>query len=401
VETVSDTVSTHHSPVPRLDLYEHAAREIPVGETRTFGELAAMAGSPAGARAAGRAMRGAGRGVPWHRVVAADGALDRARGEEQLRRLRREGARARSGEYAGAWARRRGLRFVASYRDRRLLAPDDPLVERRDATRLEGFASEASALARGFTPGGRAPARTVDLPSRPAGGAAADPEALALRLARLDWGALERGLLADGVAVAPRLLGPADCRALLAAGSDARRFDRTVHMETKGYGIGSYRYWKEPLPEPARTLRSELYPRLLPMAEGLEPEAAPFPPTLSGWHALCRTAGQERPSSILISYLAGGLNHPHQDAYGPRCFPVQALIVLSRRGTDFTGGDFALWTERGSGPLAARDVAADRGDLVLFAARRLGPGGPRTMHGMRLLERGRRDALGLVWHLAR
>ena len=54
-----------------------ACRTIPCGSTRTYGWLAAAAGSPAAARAAGQAMA---RNrlpivVPCHRVVASDGGL--------------------------------------------------------------------------------------------------------------------------------------------------------------------------------------------------------------------------------------------------------------------------------------------------------------------------------------
>ncbi len=55
----------------------HALAEIPFGETRTYGEIAARLGRPSAARAVGAAN---GRNpvsvvVPCHRVIGADGAL--------------------------------------------------------------------------------------------------------------------------------------------------------------------------------------------------------------------------------------------------------------------------------------------------------------------------------------
>ncbi len=52
-----------------------AAREIPFGQTRTYGEVATMAGHPGAARAAGQAMRGNPIPliIPCHRVVGATG----------------------------------------------------------------------------------------------------------------------------------------------------------------------------------------------------------------------------------------------------------------------------------------------------------------------------------------
>ena len=54
-----------------------AARTIPYGETVSYGELAAMAGHPSAARAAGNAMARCPFSpvVPCHRVIHADGSI--------------------------------------------------------------------------------------------------------------------------------------------------------------------------------------------------------------------------------------------------------------------------------------------------------------------------------------
>ncbi len=54
-----------------------ALTEIPCGETRSYAELAAMAGRPAAARAAGRAnaTNPIPLVIPCHRVIGADGSL--------------------------------------------------------------------------------------------------------------------------------------------------------------------------------------------------------------------------------------------------------------------------------------------------------------------------------------
>ena len=54
-----------------------ACRNIPYGETRTYGELAKAAGSPKAARAAGQAMRHNPMPIitPCHRVIASTGKL--------------------------------------------------------------------------------------------------------------------------------------------------------------------------------------------------------------------------------------------------------------------------------------------------------------------------------------
>jgi methylated-DNA-protein-cysteine methyltransferase-like protein len=60
------------------------------GEVATYGEIAADAGAPGAARAVGNILRGS-SGLPWWRVVAADGRLVPGAEEEQAGRLRAEG----------------------------------------------------------------------------------------------------------------------------------------------------------------------------------------------------------------------------------------------------------------------------------------------------------------------
>jgi methylated-DNA-[protein]-cysteine S-methyltransferase len=60
---------------PFLERCADALRSVPRGEVVTYGELAALAGAPGAARAAGSfcARNRLGLFVPCHRVVAADG----------------------------------------------------------------------------------------------------------------------------------------------------------------------------------------------------------------------------------------------------------------------------------------------------------------------------------------
>ncbi len=52
-------------------------KQIPRGRVMTYGQLARVLRLRGGARAAGRAMAAcpAGRGIPWHRVVGAEGRV--------------------------------------------------------------------------------------------------------------------------------------------------------------------------------------------------------------------------------------------------------------------------------------------------------------------------------------
>ncbi len=396
----------------RFNPYLEAAKQIPKGETRSFMELAAMAGRPGAARAAGRAMGQCGLRslVPWHRVVASNGTLtkDTARAVMQLRQLRREGARPRKGESIADWARRVGRSWVGNYTGRRFASASDRRLATLSPERAEGFPSEVVAQARGFVHLDGASAVPEPLPfgtgsSSPDAGVAA--QRLLRRMARLDWVAVGDSLMSFGYVHIEALLSSSDCSTILEAAADEKRFERRVDMAPKGYGVGTYYYFREPLSEPAAALRSALYERLRPFANNAGIGARePYPPTLHAFWRRCRRAGQERSSSIILCYGSGGLNHPHRDIYGKVFFPYQVLVVLSQRGRDFDGGEFVLLDEMPNGEV--REMAVTRGDLVIFATRErfATEAGKRRKiglrHGMRLVKRGKRYGLGIVFHLA-
>ncbi len=69
-------------------------RHIPKGRVATYGDIAALAGSPRAHRAVGTVMRECrDPGLPCHRVIAAGGAIGGYGGQLQLKRelLRAEG----------------------------------------------------------------------------------------------------------------------------------------------------------------------------------------------------------------------------------------------------------------------------------------------------------------------
>jgi len=74
---------------------------IPPGFVRTYGDV-----SPGAPRFAGLILSRHGSGVPWHRVVRADGSLPK--GERQRRLLEREGV-----EFAGRRVRMASARLSA------------------------------------------------------------------------------------------------------------------------------------------------------------------------------------------------------------------------------------------------------------------------------------------------
>jgi methylated-DNA-protein-cysteine methyltransferase-like protein len=94
-------------------------RRVPSGHMVTYGQVALMLGRPRAARAVGGAMRRCPAGVPWHRVVNAQGRISRrARAAGMVTQrllLEREGITLRRGRVdlarhawdAIAWTRQR------------------------------------------------------------------------------------------------------------------------------------------------------------------------------------------------------------------------------------------------------------------------------------------------------
>jgi alkylated DNA nucleotide flippase Atl1 len=72
------------------------AESIPPGRVMSYGDIAEYVGA-AGPRQVGRVMALWGGGVPWWRVVHADGSLLAGHEREALRHYRREGTPLRTG----------------------------------------------------------------------------------------------------------------------------------------------------------------------------------------------------------------------------------------------------------------------------------------------------------------
>ena len=75
-----------------VDEVTDAIRRLRPGEVASYGEIAEEAGFPGAARAVG-ALLASSDGLPWWRVVRADGRLVAPKAEKQARLLRKEGVR--------------------------------------------------------------------------------------------------------------------------------------------------------------------------------------------------------------------------------------------------------------------------------------------------------------------
>ncbi len=229
------------------------------------------------------------------------------------------------------------------------------------------------------------------------------------RIAALDWPGIADALDQRGCATTPPLLTETECRALTEDYGDADRFRSRVVMARHGYGQGEYQYYAYPLPTLIGDLRASLYPALAAIANrwGAALGMAEFPADHAGFLARCHAAGQTRPTPLLLRYGPGDYNCLHQDLYGDLHFPLQAAILLSRPGDDFTGGEFVLTEQRPRMQSRAEVVTLGQGEAVLFATNQRPVAGTRgtyrvaMRHGVSRLRTGRRHTLGIIFHDAR
>ena len=233
---------------------------------------------------------------------------------------------------------------------------------------------------------------------------------VAARVAALDWTAIAVALDAQGCAVVGPLLEQAQCAALAARYSHDEGFRSRVVMARHGFGRGEYKYFSYPLPDIVATLRDALYPPLAQIANrwnaamGIDVR---YPERHADYIARCHQAGQGRPTPLLLQYGAGDYNCLHQDVYGELVFPLQVTVLLSRPGTDFSGGEFVLTEQRPRMQSRAEVVPLAQGETAIFPVRHRPVQGTRGIyrvnmrHGVSRIRDGRRHTLGVIFHDAK
>ena len=236
--------------------------------------------------------------------------------------------------------------------------------------------------------------------------------AVAARIAAIDWPQVAIDLDAEGHALIPGLLNAFECETLAAlyASGDAQKpplFRSRVVMARHGFGRGEYKYFSYPLPALIARLRSALYPRLAPLANrwhaamGLD---ARFPPDHEAFIARCHQAGQRRPTPLLLQYGEGDYNCLHQDLYGEQVFPLQAVLLLSRPGHDFEGGELVLTEQRPRMQSRPMVLPMQQGDMALIAVHQRPVKGVRGFyrvqlrHGVSRIRGGKRHTAGIIFH---
>lgn len=222
-----------------------------------------------------------------------------------------------------------------------------------------------------------------------------------------DWPRIESELDAQGCAVMPALLSPAECRGVVALYAQDERFRSRVVMASHGFGRGEYKYLAYPLPPLVAELRTELYARLVPIANRWNAAmniATRYPDDHASFLERCHAAGQLRPTPLVLAYQEGDYNCLHQDLYGEHAFPLQVAVLLSEPEREFTGGELVLTEQRPRMQSRPMVHVLRRGDAMVFAVHHRPVQGTRGVyrvnlrHGVSRIHTGRRHTLGIIFH---
>jgi len=230
---------------------------------------------------------------------------------------------------------------------------------------------------------------------------------IATRIEALDWPGMIEQIDGHGWATTGPLLEPEERAELVTSYGDEGRYRSHVIMQRHGFGRGEYRYFSYPLPLLVGALRNLLYGKLAPLANrwhrGIG-AADPFPDRLETYLQRCHADGQQRPTPLILRYGPGDHNCLHQDLYGQHSFPLQAAILLSEPGRDFTGGELVLTEQRPRMQSKVQVVPLKAGEAVIFPVSHRPVQGNRgtyrvaMRHGVSPVRSGLRHTLGIIFH---
>ncbi len=230
------------------------------------------------------------------------------------------------------------------------------------------------------------------------------------RVENLDWKGIEASLWEFGYAKTPPVLTSEECVQLKGLYADDRRFRSRVDMAQHGFGVGEYKYFADPLPPLVQALRTHAYPPLATIANRWMQALGAlerYPRDLPSFLALCHGRGQTKPTPLLLYYETGGYNCLHQDLYGEIVFPLQLTCFLSRRGVDYTGGEFLLVEQRPRAQSRGEAITPEQGEIAIFTTRYRPVPGARghyragMRHGVSRVTSGSRYTLGVIFHDAK
>jgi uncharacterized protein len=133
------------------------------------------------------------------------------------------------------------------------------------------------------------------------------------KISCIDWQKVIEEMNENGYGLVLRLLPGQCCEELISKYDNSDLYRKTITMERHSFGLGEYKYFKYPLLDLIQTVRKEIYPKLVPVANtwmkvlDIQRE---FPNQFDEFQRLCHDKNQSKP---ILKYGKGGYNTLHQD----------------------------------------------------------------------------------------
>jgi len=227
------------------------------------------------------------------------------------------------------------------------------------------------------------------------------------RIENADWQTVTENMHQNGYAIIPGLLSDQECEALKSNYDNPALYRKTVVMARHRFGLGEYRYFNYPLPHLIQTIRTHIYPHLVPIAnawfKALKVDVD-FPSEHTALLQQCHDNGQQKATALILKYGKGGFNTLHQDLYGDIYFPIQIVLMLNELEKDFTGGEFVLTQQVPRAQSKAIVLNPKKGDALIFTTHFKPEKGAKgyyrvnMKHGVSEVKKGNRCTLGIIFH---
>lgn len=227
------------------------------------------------------------------------------------------------------------------------------------------------------------------------------------RIERIDWQNVTETLHQNGYAVIPGFLSDNECEALKSDYDNVDLYRKTVVMARHRFGLGEYKYFNYPLPDLIQTIRTNIYPHLVPVANAWFKALRidmDFPLEHTALLQQCHNNGQRKATPLILKYGKKGFNTLHQDLYGDIYFPIQLVLMLNEPEKDFTGGEFVLTQQIPRAQSKAIVLHPKKGDALIFTTNFKPEKGAKgyyrvnMKHGVSEVKEGSRCTLGIIFH---
>ena len=230
------------------------------------------------------------------------------------------------------------------------------------------------------------------------------------KISGIDWQRITEEMNKRGFALVLQFLPAQVCEGLIREYNNSHLYRKTITMERHSFGLGEYKYYKYPLPDLIQAIRTEIYPKLAPVANNwmrvLNVERQ-FPDNFDELQRLCHENNQTKPTVLILKYGKGGHNTLHQDLYGDIFFPIQLALFLNEPVDEYTGGEFVLTQQTPRAQSKAIVLRPHKGDMLMFTTNfrpikgNKGYYRAQMKHGTSEVHDGDRHTLGIIFHDAR